>query len=370
MNDHESRPARWSRRYGKVRRITVALATVAAVTVGMLAVTIASAGADAADVTSASAVSVVVNGDGSITVTLAGSWAWTTKDNDCNLDRFGVGWAADWNDPNAPGNHVTTLGSDSIDVGVATANSFNVADNNVRYYADTPRCGVFDAGLGYNTGTYGAHVDQTSGITGFNGFLTHTYAPGTTTIAPCVVVYDIHKENNNLNDPQPEDLKAGQVGNEGHNGDNSAEKNSQTPAGNVCAAVTINPDVKIVKTGPTVGTVGTPFNYTLTASNTGVVDAPNTTITDVIPASLTFNSASAPCTYAAGTRTVTCNLGTLGVGASSAVTINVTPTTPGTVSNTATITPNDITPGDNSSTWVVGTIQAAAEVVVQPAFTG
>jgi uncharacterized repeat protein (TIGR01451 family) len=337
------------------------------VTLGMLAVTIASAGADAADVASAHAVGVVVNGDGSITVTLAGDWVWTTHDSDCNLDRFGVGWAADWNDPNTPGNHVATLGSDSIDVGVATANAYNVVDNNVRYYADTPRCGVFDAGDGFNSGTYGARVDQLANEAGFNGFLSHTYAPGTTDIAPCVVVYDIHKQNGDLNDPQPQDLIAGGNGN---NGDNSANKNEQTPAGNVCAPVTIEPDVKIVKTGPTTGTVGTPFSYTLTASNTGIVPADDTTITDVIPASLTFNSATAPCTFDAGTRTVRCDLGTLAVGGSSVVTVTVTPTQPGTVSNTAVITPNDVTPGDNSSTWVVGNIQAAAEVVIQPAFTG
>ena len=194
--------------------------------------------------------SVVVNGDGSITVTLAGNWAWSTKDSDCNLDRFGVGWSADWNDPNAAGNHVTTLGSDSIDVGVATANAYNVADNHVHYYADIPRCGVFDAGLGYNTGTFGARVDELAHTAGFNGFLSHTYAPGTSEIHPCVIVYDIHKQNGDLNDPQPEDLKAGQVGGAGHNGDNSAEENGQSPVGNVCAAVDVEPDLKIVKTGP------------------------------------------------------------------------------------------------------------------------
>jgi hypothetical protein len=35
---------------------------------------------------------------------------------------------------------------------------------------------------------------------------------------------------------------------------------------------------------------------------TGLIEAPNTTITDVLPAGLTFNSATPPCTYTAGTR--------------------------------------------------------------------
>ena len=52
------------------------------------------------------------------------------------------------------------------------------------------------------------------------------------------------------------------------------------------------------------------------------------------------------------------------------MTVTVTPTVAGSVSNTATITPNDGTPEDNTSTWVIGNIQALAAVVVQPTFTG
>ena len=128
--------------------------------------------------------------------------------------------------------------------------------------------------------------------------------------------------------------------------------------------------MKIVKTGPSTGTVGVAFNYTLTATNTGLVEAPNTTITDVFPAGSTFNSATSPCTYTAGYPDRVLQPRHAGSRGGTGRHINVTPTTAGTISNTATITPNDATPGDNTSTWVIGNIQAAAEVVVQPTFTG
>ena len=48
----------------------------------------------------------------------------------------------------------------------------------------------------------------------------------------------------------------------------------------------------------------------------------------------------------------------------------ITPASTSVPTNTATVTPADITPGDNTSTWVIGNIQAAAEVVIAPAFTG
>ena len=228
-----------------VRRLVAAAATIGVTTIGVLALTVTAASADAPDVATAVASHVTVNADHSITVRLVGTWTWTTHGTDCNADRFAAGWAADWNDPNAPGNHVTTLGTDSIDVGVARANPYNAADNHVRYYGDAPRCGT--VGNGHPSGDLGERPDQTAGTTGATGFLEHTYAPGTTHVDPCVLMYDVH----NVDDPK--ELTAGGAG---HNEDNSAEKNDQTPAGNVCAPVALPPDVSVVKTGPATATVG------------------------------------------------------------------------------------------------------------------
>ena len=52
-----------------------------------------------------------------------------THRSDCNTNRAGAGPAIDWGDNN--GNHVTTLGGDSIDVGVLNATALNAADNRI-----------------------------------------------------------------------------------------------------------------------------------------------------------------------------------------------------------------------------------------------
>src|SRR6187397_1057504 len=70
-----------------------------------------------------------VNGVQVVRVSVSGGWQWPTHKSDCNTNRTGVGYAIDWNDPNAGGNHVTTLdGIGSIDVG-STGNAYNPADN-------------------------------------------------------------------------------------------------------------------------------------------------------------------------------------------------------------------------------------------------
>jgi uncharacterized repeat protein (TIGR01451 family) len=84
----------------------------------------------------------------------------------------------------------------------------------------------------------------------------------------------------------------------------------------------------VVKTGDTV-------TYTLTATNYSAGTLNGISITDAIPAGSTFVSQ----TGCAGTGPVTCTVGSLASGATSATyTITVVPTTAGTVSNVATLT--------------------------------
>src|SRR3954447_4806704 len=114
-----------------------ALALVAALAVPAMAA------ADAPDITGAQA-SVAGN-----TVTISGSWAWTTHHSNCNTDRAGVGIAVDWNDPNAAGNHVTTLNGVSIDVGTPTDNNvYNTSGGTSTGFT----CGTFNGTN--NTGAF------------------------------------------------------------------------------------------------------------------------------------------------------------------------------------------------------------------------
>jgi uncharacterized repeat protein (TIGR01451 family) len=65
------------------------------------------------------------------------------------------------------------------------------------------------------------------------------------------------------------------------------------------------------------------LTYTLAATNNGPNAAPGTHILNTLPASVTFVGASAGCVHSPGT--VNCDLGTLANGASTTVTVQVTP---------------------------------------------
>ncbi len=84
--------------------------------------------------------------------------------------------------------------------------------------------------------------------------------------------------------------------------------------------------------------VGTPFDYTETISNSGPSDATLVHLADTLQPGLTFNSATPSQGTCSGTATVACDLGTIVAGASAFVTITVTPTLAGSITNTATVT--------------------------------
>ena len=239
--------------------VTVALA--ASLTVLALP---ALASADSPDVTSAtgSVTNVAANGD--VTVEVHGTWNWPTHGKDCNTDRAGVGIAVDWGDGN--GNPVTVLNGRAIAVGVLNTTALNAQDN-VAHPAEPPTlaaanatlanyatvwrstCGQFIGGV--PTGTWG-----TVTTTGEH-YLTHKYTAQAAAagLNICALTYDPHGSQAN----GPGSLKDVTAGGNGHNDDNSAEKNSQTPAGNTCAKVSL-----LTTDAGGTGTVGVPMHDTAT----------------------------------------------------------------------------------------------------------
>jgi 6-phosphogluconolactonase len=94
--------------------------------------------------------------------------------------------------------------------------------------------------------------------------------------------------------------------------------------------------------------VGGSLTYTPLFINNGPGTATSITLTDTLPAGVTFVSASEGCTEAGGT--VTCGFGNLGIGTQFGPDIIVTPTVAGTLTNTAQVssTAPDPNPANNA----------------------
>ena len=99
--------------------------------------------------------------------------------------------------------------------------------------------------------------------------------------------------------------------------------------------------------------LGEDLTYTLSITNDGPSDATSVTVTDTLPASVEFVSATpsqGSCLQLGGT--VTCDLGTLAEQATAAVAIKVVPTATGTITNQASVESplGDDDPSDNADT--------------------
>ena len=193
-------------------------------------------------------------------MTLTGTWQWDRNQCDAVNDRY-VGWAVDWDDPNAPGHLVPANKKGGQSYLVGTPN-----DNTVHTNGD---CGAPGG----------------PGVQGTWGPISHTYAaPGQYEV--CVVTYDIHRGDE------------GKVGGHGliaggpdRNKDNSVEKNAFTPnqGGVDCAPTTIvipgnltarkTVDKAVAKPGDT-------LLYTITVANNSQGAVNNATVSDNISALL------------------------------------------------------------------------------------
>lgn len=126
----------------------------------------------------------------------------------------------------------------------------------------------------------------------------------------------------------------------------------------------VNPssaDLSVTKTAsPNPGQTGVPLSYRIIATNNGPAAATNVIVTDPLPAGVTFGSASSTQGNCNGTTTVSCNLGSLPVGASAIVTIVVTPTSAGQITNSATVAGTEPDPDASNNT-------ASATTLIQPA---
>src|SRR5207244_4375661 len=126
-------------------------------------------------------------------------------------------------------------------------------------------------------------------------------------------------------------------------------------------------DLAIVKTAPATASAGTDITYTLTVTNNGPSASSGGTVTDVLPAQVSFVSASAGCANTAST--VTCNFGTLAPSATQLFTIvvHINPAATGPIANTATVAasnPAEDTNAGNNSSMATTTAQRVADLSI------
>src|SRR5207302_500542 len=127
-------------------------------------------------------------------------------------------------------------------------------------------------------------------------------------------------------------------------------------------------DLSITKSdSPDPVTAGGTLTYTLSVSNAGPSTAANVSVSDTLPAGVTFVSATGSgwtCSQAGGV--VTCTRASLAPGAAPAITIVVTaPSEGGTITNTATVSSstNDANTGNNTATETT-TVTASADLSI------
>ncbi len=133
------------------------------------------------------------------------------------------------------------------------------------------------------------------------------------------------------------------------------------------------PDLTIAKTHTGTFTVGTPTNYTISVKNSG--SSPTSglvTMTDVQPAGLTFTGASGTGWSCSGTTTIQCTRSdALAAGASYPnITLSVTPSAAGMVTNTASVAGGGESNTGNDSSSDPVTVLGVVDLTVTKSHTG
>jgi uncharacterized repeat protein (TIGR01451 family) len=123
----------------------------------------------------------------------------------------------------------------------------------------------------------------------------------------------------------------------------------------------LSADLSITNTAsPNPGQAGVSLSYRIIATNHGPKPATNVTVTDALPAGVSFVSAVSTLGNCNGSGPVICNLGSLDVDSSAIVTIVLIPSSASQITNSATVSGSENDPNSTNNT-------AAVTTVIQPA---
>lgn len=150
--------------------------------------------------------------------------------------------------------------------------------------------------------------------------------------------------------------------------DNAAQSNAPNQAGGVVAyaqSITLTgngtaalaADLALSESGPATATVGQQVSYIFTIQNNGPNTANSVTLKNVLPAQLTFVSATNGCANSSGT--VQCNLGNIASGSSAKVTVTATANAAATITNTGTVSSATNDPNSANNTASAQTVISA-----------
>ncbi len=145
----------------------------------------------------------------------------------------------------------------------------------------------------------------------------------------------------------------------------------------ICTIPAPPTDLQVIKfDSPDPARMGGTLTYTLVVTNNGPAAATGVILTDTLPASVIFASASSTQGSCGGTNTITCSLGALNASTSATVTIVVTPTVGGSIINTASVSSDVSDPDIANNTDSESTTVLAANLSVtktdapDPAYLG
>jgi len=142
-------------------------------------------------------------------------------------------------------------------------------------------------------------------------------------------------------------------------GNNSVTLQTTVLASNLSIAITASPTSPIVSEN---------FTYTVTVANNGPGDATTVTVTNTLPAGVTFVSADAGCSESGGT--VTCTVSSLADGVSAAFDIVVTaPSSGGSISNAVSVAAASpaVNVSSNNAYTLDTTVRTSADLAITQA---